>query len=66
MATSRSTEQQRSRQLIEAPENKRRTLARELHDEMEQTLTAISVTAAFLEPNAVPVDAKQPATAWET
>lgn len=35
-------------QLIRVQEDERRTLAMELHDDMGQTLTAISVTAAYL------------------
>lgn len=59
LATSRNAQRQLARQLIEVQEDERRTLARELHDEMGQTLTAIGVTAAFLERNAGQVDAQQ-------
>jgi len=48
-----------ARQLIEVQEEERRALARELHDEMGQTLTALSVTATHLARNAthLPPDA---------
>lgn len=52
LSASRTAQHKLSRQLIEVQEDERRTLARELHDEMGQTLTAIGVTAAFLERNA--------------
>ncbi len=41
-----------ARRLIEVQEEERRALARELHDEMGQTLTALSVTATHLARNA--------------
>ena len=41
-----------ARRLIEVQEAERRALARELHDEMGQTLTALSVTATHLARNA--------------
>jgi two-component system sensor histidine kinase UhpB len=59
LASSRNTQQALSRQLIEVQEDERRVLARELHDEMGQTLTAIGVTASFLERNAERISAKQ-------
>jgi two-component system sensor histidine kinase UhpB len=59
LATSRNAQQALARQLIEVQEDERRTLARELHDEMGQTLTAIGVTASFLERNAEQINAKQ-------
>jgi two-component system sensor histidine kinase UhpB len=59
LAESRAAQRQLSRQLIEVQEDERRTLARDLHDEMGQTLTAISVTAAYLERNATQLDAGQ-------
>jgi len=57
LSTSREAQRQLSRQLIQVQEEERRTLARELHDEMGQTLTAISVTAAYLERNAEKLEA---------
>jgi two-component system sensor histidine kinase UhpB len=54
---SRAAQQQLARQLIGVQEEERHTLARELHDEMGQTLTSIGVTAAFLERNATRLDA---------
>ena len=59
LATSRHAQRQLARQLIEVQEDERRALARELHDEMGQTLTAIGVTASFLERNAGQINAKQ-------
>ncbi|UCV27394.1 sensor histidine kinase [Ferribacterium limneticum] len=53
LAASRAAQQQLARQLITVQEEERHTLARELHDDMGQTLTAIGVTAAFLERNAM-------------
>lgn len=52
LTTARAAQQQLARQLITVQEEERHGLARELHDEMGQTLTAIGVTAAFLERNA--------------
>ncbi len=52
LATSRHAQRHLSRQLIQVQEDERRTLAMELHDEMGQTLTAIGVTAAYLERHA--------------
>lgn len=46
-----------SRQLIAVQEDERRALARDLHDEMGQTLTALNATAAHLERNATRLDA---------
>jgi two-component system sensor histidine kinase UhpB len=45
-----------SHQLIRVQEDERRTLAMELHDEVGQTLTAISVTAAYLGRHAAQLD----------
>ncbi len=52
LADSRAAQHELARQLIAVQEEERHALARELHDEMGQTLTAIGVTAAFLERNA--------------
>lgn len=57
LSTSHEAQRQLSRQLIRVQEDERRTLARELHDEMGQTLTAIGATAAYLERNAGQLDA---------
>lgn len=46
---SRAAQRSLARRLIRVQEDERRTLARELHDEMGQTLTAINATAAHLE-----------------
>ena len=57
LSAARQTQQRLAQQLIEVQEDERRTLAMELHDEMGQSLTAISVTAAYLGRNAGRVDA---------
>lgn len=57
LAGSQAAQRQLSRQLIRVQEDERRTLSRDLHDEMGQTLTAIGVTAAYLERNAERLDA---------
>ena len=59
LMTSKEAQRQLSRQLIQVQEEERRTLARELHDEMGQTLTAIGVTAAYLERNAEKLEARR-------
>jgi two-component system sensor histidine kinase UhpB len=48
LAESRAAQRTLARQLISVQEDERRALARELHDEMGQTMTALSVTAAHL------------------
>jgi two-component system sensor histidine kinase UhpB len=59
LADARTAQHELARQLISVQEDERRALARELHDEMGQTLTALSVTATHLERNAaqLPPDA---------
>ncbi len=57
LSTSQGAQRRLSQQLIRVQEDERRALAMELHDEMGQTLTAISVTAAYLERNACRLDA---------
>lgn len=57
LSSSHAAQRRLSRQLIRVQEDERRALARELHDEMGQTLTAIGVTAAYLERNAEQIDA---------
>lgn len=59
LAQARDAQRQLSRQLIQVQEDERRTLARDLHDEMGQTLTAISVTATYLQRNAQQLEASQ-------
>jgi two-component system, NarL family, sensor histidine kinase UhpB len=49
---SRSAQRQLARQLISVQEAERQELARELHDEMGQSLTAINVGATYLERHA--------------
>lgn len=52
LAAAREAQRALARQLIAVQEDERRMLARELHDEMGQTLTALSVTATHLARNA--------------
>lgn len=59
LSSSCAAQRQLARQLIQVQEDERRALARELHDEMGQTLTAIGVTAAYLERHAGQLDARQ-------
>lgn len=49
LAEARAARQQLARQLLELQENERRQLARELHDELGQALTAVNVSAAYIE-----------------
>ena len=51
-----SAQRELARQLIGVQEDERRALARELHDDMGQTLTALNVTAAHLERHAGRLD----------
>ncbi len=48
LAEARGAQHALARQLITVQEDERRVLARELHDEMGQTLTALNVTATHL------------------
>jgi two-component system sensor histidine kinase UhpB len=48
LADARAAQHALARQLISVQEDERRLLARELHDDMGQTLTALSVTATHL------------------
>ncbi len=52
LQASRAARRDLAHQLIRVQEEERRTLARELHDEMGQTLAALNVTAAHLERHA--------------
>lgn len=52
LAQSRAAEQQLARRLLELQESERRDLARELHDEFGQALTAVSISAAYIERHA--------------
>lgn len=52
LKASRAARRDLAHQLIRVQEEERRTLARELHDEMGQTLAALNVTAAHLERHA--------------
>lgn len=52
LAETREARQQLARQLLELQENERRELARELHDEFGQALTAVSISAAYIERHA--------------
>ena len=52
LAESRAAQHVLARDLISVQEDERKALARELHDDMGQTLTALSATAAHLARNA--------------
>ncbi len=52
LGEARAAQKSLARQLIRVQEDERRVLARELHDEMGQTLTSIGITATFIERNA--------------
>lgn len=52
LAASRAAQHALARQLISVQENERKALARELHDDMGQTLTALNAAAAHLARNA--------------
>ncbi|MRV72058.1 HAMP domain-containing protein [Duganella sp. FT92W] len=52
LAESRAAQHALARDLISVQENERKALARELHDDMGQTLTALNATAAHLARNA--------------
>jgi two-component system, NarL family, sensor histidine kinase UhpB len=52
LADSRAAQHALARQLISVQENERKALARELHDDMGQTLTALNAAAAHLARNA--------------
>jgi two-component system sensor histidine kinase UhpB len=52
LADARAAQRELAHQLIAVQEDERRALARELHDEMGQTLTALNVTATHLARNA--------------
>lgn len=56
LATAQQEQRRLAHQLIRVQEDERRALAMELHDEMGQTLTAISVTAAYLGRNSAQLD----------
>lgn len=56
LGESRAAERRLTRRLLELQESERRELARELHDEFGQSLTAIGVGAAFVERHAGTAD----------
>ena len=56
LASAQHGQRRLAHQLIRVQEDERRTLAMELHDEVGQTLTAISLTAAYLGRHAQQLD----------
>ncbi|WP_374243455.1 sensor histidine kinase [Zoogloea sp.] len=52
LAETRQARRQLARRLLDLQESERRELARELHDEFGQALTAVSVSAAYIERHA--------------
>lgn len=52
LALAREAERQMGRRLIQVQEEERRALARELHDEIGQTLAALGLAAAYIERHA--------------
>lgn len=59
LAQSRAAERRLGRCLMEVQETERRELARELHDEFGQSLTAIGAAAAFVERHAAAAEPAQ-------
>ena len=57
LQAARGAQRELARQLISVQEDERRALARELHAEMGQSLTALNVTATYLDRNAARLDA---------
>lgn len=56
LSDARAAQRALARQLMRAREDERRALARDLHDEIGQTLTALNVTATHLERHAADID----------
>ena len=59
LAEARAARQLLARQLLELQESERRELARELHDELGQALTAVNVSAAYIQRQAGRAEAAQ-------